>query len=161
MASSTGIVAAINVSRGGVPKEGVFEAFVSETGVDGDRQNDPRYHGGPDRAVVLFSLDVIRALQHEGHPIGTGTTGENLTVSGIEWLRIVPGVELQAGDVRLLITKYASPCEKIRRSFLQEDFSRVSHNLHPGWSRVCARVLSSGMVTVNDPVEAFGTSSNR
>jgi hypothetical protein len=38
---------------------------------------------------VLFSLELIRALQHEGHPIAPGTTGENLAASGIEWNRVM------------------------------------------------------------------------
>ena len=63
----------INVSRGGVPKTSVFEALVTEHGVDGDRQHDLRHHGGPDRAVSLFSLELIQALQREGHPIAAGT----------------------------------------------------------------------------------------
>ena len=64
-----GRIESINVSRGGVPKTPVFEALVTADGIDGDRQRDLRFHGGPERAVVLFSLDVIRALQREGHPI--------------------------------------------------------------------------------------------
>src|SRR6266540_7312525 len=113
----TGRVESINTSRGGVPKSSVFEAPVTENGIDGDRQRDLRFHGGADRAVVLYSLDVIRALQQEGHPITVGSTGENITVSGVDCASVVPGVELHIGDVRLHITKYASPCENIGPSF--------------------------------------------
>jgi len=148
-----GRIESINVSRGGVPKTPVFEALVTVGGIDGDRQRDPRFHGGPERAVVLFSLDVIRALQREGHPINIGTTGENLAVSGIDWTAISPGVELEIGGARLVITKYASPCEKIRRSFLDEDFTRISQKLHAGWSRLCARVVTEGIVRIGDQVK--------
>jgi MOSC domain-containing protein YiiM len=81
----------INASRGGVPKRSMFEALITEAGVDGDRQRDLRFHGGPDRAIVLYSLDLIRALQREGHSITAGTAGENLTVSGLEWAAMAPG----------------------------------------------------------------------
>ena len=84
---STGRIDSINTSRGGVPKEPVFEAMITQAGLDGDRQRDLRFHGGPDRAVVLFSLDVIRDLQREGHAIAPGTTGENLTISGLRLAR--------------------------------------------------------------------------
>ena len=151
MTNSEGRVESINTSRGGVPKASAFEALVTERGIDGDRQRDLRFHGGPDRAVVLFSLEVIRALQHEGHPITVGSTGENLTVSGLEWTAVVPGAELRIGDVRLLITKYASPCENIAPSFAADDFTRISQKLHAGWSRVCARVLTEGVVRTGDP----------
>src|SRR6185503_150995 len=102
----TGHLESINASRGGVPKTAMFEGLVTEQGLDGDRQRDPRFHGGPDRAIVLFSLDVIRLLQQEGHPIAPGTTGENLTVSGIDWRDVVPGRRLRIGEVQLEITKY-------------------------------------------------------
>jgi MOSC domain-containing protein YiiM len=147
-----GRVESINTSRGGVPKTSVFEALITEHGVDDDRQRDPRFHGGPDRAVVLFSLEVIRALQQEGHPIAPGSTGENLTIAGVDWTTVVPGAELAIGGVRLLITKYASPCEKIASSFLNEDITRLSQKRHPGWSRVCARVLEGGIVRIGDAV---------
>lgn len=147
-----GRVESINTSRGGVPKASAFEALVTEQGLDGDRQRDLRFHGGTDRAVVLFSADVIRALQQEGHPITVGSTGENITVSGIDWTTVVPGVELHLGDVRLLITNYASPCHKIAPAFLNGDFTRISQKLHAGGSRVCARVLAGGVIRMGDPV---------
>jgi MOSC domain-containing protein YiiM len=153
-----GRVESINASRGGVPKRSMFEALITEQGLDGDRQRDLRFHGGPDRAVVLFSLDVIRALQHEGHPIAAGTTGENLTVSGIDWTTIVPGIALAIGDVRLQITKYTSPCEKIAPAFFENDYTRISQKLHPGWSRVSARVLRGGLITVGDEVQLVASS---
>jgi MOSC domain-containing protein YiiM len=143
---------AINISRGGVPKESVFEALVTEHGVDGDHQNDTYYHGGVNRGVVLFSLDVIRKLQSEGHAITPGAVGENLTVSGIEWDTIVPGTRLIIGDVELHITKYATPCHKIRASFLGDDFMRIFQDRHPGWSRVCARVVRGGIVRPGDAI---------
>lgn len=151
-----GRLESINASRGGVPKRGMFEALITESGIDGDRQRDLRFHGGPDRAIVLFSLDVIRALQDEGHPIAAGTTGENLTVSGLEWRSIVPGTELQIGEVRLRTTAYTSPCEKVAFSFLEHNYTRISHTLHSGWSRLNARVISGGVVIVGDLVAVVG-----
>src|SRR5580765_2804876 len=139
-AVTNGRLESINTSRGGVPKTSVFEALVTEHGIDGDRQRDLRFHGGPDRAVVLFSLDLIRALQREGHPIAPGAIGENLTVSEIDWARLVPGAEVHLGEVHLLITKYTSPCEKIAGAFIAGDFTRVSQKVRAGWSRVSARV---------------------
>jgi MOSC domain-containing protein YiiM len=153
MNETRGRVESINTSRGGVPKQPVFEALVTTDGVDGDRQRDRRFHGGPDRAVVLFSLDVINGLRSEGHPIAAGATGENLTLSGIPWARVVPGAELTIGGARLRITKYASPCYKIRGAFADSDETRISQTSHPGWSRLCARVVTDGLVRVGDAVQ--------
>ena len=149
---AAGRLESINTSRGGVPKTPVFEALVTDHGLDGDRQRDLCFHGGPDRAVVLFSVDVIRALQAEGHSIAAGSAGENLTVSGVDWNAIAPGAEMQIGVVRLLITKYTSPCEKVGPAFLGDDFTRISQKTHPGWSRLSARVLAGGIVQVGDAV---------
>ena len=68
----------INVSDGGVPKLPVLEATVSNKGVDGDRQRNLKFHGGPDRAICVYSLELIEQLQEEGHPIDPGSSGENL-----------------------------------------------------------------------------------
>jgi MOSC domain-containing protein YiiM len=65
---------------------------------------------------------------------------------------VAPGAELAIGEVRLRITKYASPCDQIAESFQRGDFSRISQKRHPGWSRVCARVLAEGLIRVGDPV---------
>jgi hypothetical protein len=41
-----GRLESINASRGGVPKRSMFEGLITEAGLDGDRQRDPRFHGG-------------------------------------------------------------------------------------------------------------------
>jgi MOSC domain-containing protein YiiM len=147
----SGRIASINVSAGGVPKSAVAEAAVTGTGVAGDRQRDLRYHGGPDRAVSLYSLELIEALRREGHPIDAGTTGENLTVAGLDWGAVVPGAEVHVGPVLLRVTGYAAPCSNIAGSFTRGNFMRISPKLRPGWSRVYARVLAGGVVRVGDP----------
>jgi len=61
------VVHSINVSPGGVPKLPVSEARITTLGLDGDSQRNRLYHGGPMRAVSLYSLERIEALNHEGH----------------------------------------------------------------------------------------------
>jgi MOSC domain-containing protein YiiM len=151
-APAPGRLDSINVSGGGVPKLPIAEAAITVDGVAGDRQRDRRYHGGPDRAVTLFSTERIAALRAEGHPIEAGRTGENLTVSGVDWTRATPGARLEIGEVRLEITRYATPCANITAFFTGGDIARVGHKLNPGWSRVCARVLVPGRVRVGDAV---------
>ena len=87
----------INVSDGGLPKEPVFEAKVTKQGVDGDRQRNLKVHGGRDRAICLFSLELIERLQDEGHSIDSGLSGENLTLSGLDWEKLEPGMRLSVG----------------------------------------------------------------
>ena len=148
-----GTVVQISVSRGGVPKLPIPHARLSSEGVEGDRQNDRRHHGGPDRAVCIYSLEVIEALQREGHPIVPGSAGENLTVSGLDWDSIAPGVRLTVGDALLEIVSFTVPCKTIRASFADGRFERISQKTNPGWSRVYARVLSAGEARMGDAVE--------
>lgn len=142
----------MNSSRGGVPKQPVFEGRISSLGLEGDVQNDLRYHGGPDRALVLFSLDVIRMLQAEGHSVVAGSAGENLTISGVAWAAIAPGTRLSIGDATLEIASYTSPCSKLSALFLDGNFTRISQKVHPGFSRLSARVLKGGTVRAGDVV---------
>src|SRR5207237_828234 len=95
----TGRIVSINISGGGVPKRAVEEADVRSLGIVGDVQRNRQYHGGPDRALCLYSMDWIDALRAEGHPIAPGTTGENVTVHGVDWALLVPGIGLHLGAV--------------------------------------------------------------
>ena len=150
MASEAGVVVSVNVSTGGVPKLPVRSARVSEAGLAGDGQRQLEFHGGSDRALCLYSMDRIEALQREGHPMAPGTAGENLTIKGLDWDLVVPGSTLRLGAVTLEITAYASPCATIRPSFADGNSNRVSQKKHPGWSRVYARVVGEGEICVGD-----------
>ena len=143
----------ISVSPGGVPKRAVPSARVTTLGLEGDAQRDLEHHGGPDRALCLFSQERIRALQEEGHPITPGSIGENLTIEGIDWNAVAPGAYLRLGeDVIAQVTRYTAPCLNITASFRRREYSRVSQTRHPGDSRVYARVVREGSLMSGDPV---------
>jgi MOSC domain-containing protein YiiM len=153
-----GTLVSINASSGGVPKRRVSGASVSLLGLEGDGQDDIKHHGGPERAVCVYSLERIHSLQAEGHPIDVGTVGENVTVEGIDWDLVVPGARLRLGDEVLLeIASFTDPCKTIRASFIDGKFVRIAQKLHPGWSRVYARVLSEGSIQFGDHVELDST----
>lgn len=145
---STGRVVQINVApEGGVPKRPVVAALLTALGVAGDRQLDLKHHGGPDRAVCLFGQECIDALAAEGHPIVPGGAGENLTIAGLPWSELQAGDRLAVGEVAVLeISGPAPPCTTIAGSFTGGEFTRISEKLHPGWSRLYARVLTEGLV---------------
>lgn len=154
---TTGSIYQINASQGGVPKIPVSEAVIGELGIESDAVAHPAIHGGPERAVSLFSYERITALAAEGHPISAGGTGENLTIEGIDWEHVVPGARLRLGSTVLLeITRYTTPCSTIRASFKDGDSNRIHQSLHPGWSRTYAKVLAGGTVRPGDPVELDG-----
>jgi MOSC domain-containing protein YiiM len=143
----------ISVSGGGVPKLPVPAARVTLEGVEGDAHRDHEHHGGPERAVCLYSMEAIHGLIAEGHSVAPGTLGENVTIEGLDWTRLTPGTELLLGEVvRIRVTRYTSPCLNIRTAFSGGDFSRVSQKKHPGWSRVYARVLRGGTIRTGEAV---------
>ena len=143
----------IQISDGGVPKTAVEEALVTPTGLRGDRQRDLRHHGGPQRAVSLYSLEVIESLRSQGHPIAPGTTGENLTIAGLDWGKLASGQALHVGaEVVLELTKPAQPCGQIADSFRDGDSTRISTKRFPNDARWYARVLREGTVHSGDQV---------
>ena len=147
-----GSVVQLNVSDGGVPKRPVDVAEVGDRGLMGDRQASRQHHGRPLQALCLWSLEVIEALQREGHPIAPGSAGENITVSGIDWATLRPGTQLLVGDVLAEISAWAEPCKKNAPWFSDGDFRRMQHARHPGWSRAYAWVREPGTLRTGDPV---------
>ncbi|HNO66347.1 MAG TPA: MOSC domain-containing protein, partial [Tepidiformaceae bacterium] len=120
--NSAASVHQISVSQGGVPKLPVLEAAVGELGLAGDAVANPDIHGGPERAVCLYSLELIEALAAEGHPIAPGTAGENVTIRGLDWSLIQPGARVRVGEQVLLeVTRFTTPCATIRPSFKDRD----------------------------------------
>ena len=140
----------INVSNGGVPKLARETCAVHRNGLEGDRQRDLENHGGSERAVSVYSMELIEALRAEGHPIAPGTIGENLTLAGLPWKEMHPGVRIEVGEVVLEFASYAAPCQIIAASFSDGRVVRVSEKVNPGWSRLYARVLKEGTLRVGD-----------
>ena len=149
----TGTIHQLNVSDGGVPKHPVESAEVGFRGLTRDHQDDRLHHGRPFQAVCLYGLDVIEALQAEGHPIGPGSVGENVTVAGLDWASLRPGARVALGDDLLLeLSSYAIPCAKNAQWFLEGDFRRMAQDRHPGWSRIYGTVLRPGRLRPGDAV---------
>jgi len=160
-----GRILQINLSDGGVPKRSVLAGLavhVTREGLRGDRQRDLRYHGGPDRAVSLFGVEVIARLAEEGHPIAPGTAGENLTLAGLDWSLVKPSARLLfEHGVLLEVTAFAPPCPTIRASFIGGHYDRISDKRHAGDSRVYCRVLTEGELRAGESVVLTGAAPGR
>ncbi|NUP69802.1 MAG: MOSC domain-containing protein [Gemmatimonadaceae bacterium] len=156
MTRRDGRVTGLQRSAGGVPKLPVERAMVGAGGMEGDRQANRRFHGGPDRALCLYAQERLDALAAAGHPVERGTLGENVTIAGVPWEEVRPGARLRLGGVEVEVTGYAAPCRKISFGFADGGSSRVGQRSNPGWSRVYVRILSAGELTVGDPVTLHG-----
>jgi MOSC domain-containing protein YiiM len=153
IANQRGAVAQLSRSNGGVPKLPVDSALVDLHGVVGDVQRTRLHHGRPWQALCLWSAEVVDALVAEGHPIGAGAAGENVTISGVDWSTMRGGAIIDIGSVRCQLSAPATPCSKNRRWFLDGHIDRMDHDRHPGWSRWYATVLRPGSIETGSPVE--------
>ena len=150
---SDGRLLHLNVSSGGVPKLPIDGGRITALGVEGDRQREATVHGGPHRAVSILGIEAIRRVAAEGHPIGPGTIGENLTIEGFDVSSLPVGTRLEIGDeVVLELSGPANPCRTIRHSFADLRFGRVGIVAHPTDSRMYARVLREGIARPGDPI---------
>ncbi len=141
-----GSVTQVSASNGGVPKRALLHAVIGRRGLEGDQQAERRHHGRLWQALCLWSAEVIDDLRAEGHSVHPGAAGENVTVSGIDWSTIRPGVRLQVGTALVEISSFTEPCSKNAQWFIDGNFRRMHHGLHPGWSRAYAWVLETGEV---------------
>src|SRR3974390_2889648 len=105
----TGIVHQISISKGGVPKLAVPEAWANPLGLDGDEHSQPQFHGGLLKALLLVSLEDLEALRSEGFPVFPGALGENLTISGIDFRKLRGGQRFVVGDAAIELTALRKP----------------------------------------------------
>ena len=151
-----GRVAQVSTSRGGVPKLPVAGAWVGREGLDGDAHREPpTVHGGPERAVCLYSVEQIARVRADGHPVDApGALGENLTLEGVDLGALGPGTRLGIGEggLEIEIASYAAPCDTIAHLFTDGRFARISPKTHLADARRYCRVVTEGPVTKGDEV---------
>jgi MOSC domain-containing protein YiiM len=149
----SGRILQLSISPGGVPKRAIPEASVGPLGLEGDDHTDPRWHGGPDRAVCLYSVEQIARLVAEGNEVFPGALGENVTTSGLDFTTLAVSDRLRLGaEVEIEIASLVDPCKTIQRFFADRRFARISPKTHPADARLYARVLRGGRVQTNDRI---------
>lgn len=150
-ATATGSVTQLNVSGGGVPKTPVETVEVDFRGITSDKQRNRVHHGRPFQALCLWSAEIVDDLASQGHPIGYGSAGENITTRGIEWTSLTMGTQLHMGDVLMQISAMAVPCGHQAQWFTDGDFSRLHHE-NGDISRLYATVIEPGTITTGDTI---------
>jgi MOSC domain-containing protein YiiM len=160
-----GSIVQISLSAGGVPKLPVGEAYVSRLGVEGDGHAHPRFHGGPEKAVLMIDADAVDDLAARGYPVFYGALGENLTVRGLDRRAWRAGQVYRAGGVILELTTVRVPCATIERygpEIRQEIYDRqvkAGDPASPRWamSGFYARVIEPGFVRAEDIIRLMST----
>jgi MOSC domain-containing protein YiiM len=96
-----------------MPKSAVPEALVTAAGVAGDAQRNLKYHGGPQRAVCLFSDEFYQWLRDQGVDLVYGQVGENFTTRGIDLLALRPDQYLAVGECVIQLCSVRVPCRQL------------------------------------------------
>ena len=143
-------LAQINVSAGGMPKLPVLCARVTKKGVEGDRQRNRKYHGGPDRAVCLYSEELYEELRDAGVDIAAGNVGENFTTRGLDLRKLAKGDRLRVGaECVIEITDVRVPCSQLKK------WDPDLPELIVGRSGWVGKVVEEGVVKPGDGVEVL------
>lgn len=140
-AALEGTIVAVCIGPGGIPKQAVPEARATESGLVGDKQRY-RMHGGPNRALCLFSSADYASLRRDGVPCeNPGTFGENVLVEGLDFAQLSPGELLALGDeVRIELFDVREPCGTLK------SVDARFPNLMLGRSGFVCRVLREGLL---------------
>lgn len=157
-----GTLVQISRSNGGMPKYAVAgPVAVGFDGVAGDRHRNLKHHGGPAKAVLMISAEVVEDLAARGFPVYPGALGENFTVSGL-----APGLWRTGqryrvgGDVVIELTTLREPCLQLDpygaaiKAELYDARCRKGDPASPRWARggFYARVIRGGIAVPGAPV---------
>lgn len=149
-----GLIEAVCVSPGGLPKLPVAAARASAAGLEGDGHRHPHIHGGPDKALLLVAAESLDELRAEGFAVAAGSLGENLTTRGLDYRQLAAGMRLRAGGAVIELTKLRRPCAQLeplnggRSGAIQQRLREEPHLA--GWY---ARVLLGGWIRPGDRIE--------
>lgn len=143
-------LAQVNVSPGGMPKLPVLQAMATRAGVEGDWQKNRKYHGGPDRAVCLYSQELYAWLRGHDIDVQSGDLGENFTTAGLDLQSLSKGDRLRVGACIIEITDIRVPCSQLRK------WSHRLPKMLVGRSGWMAKVIQEGLVRPGNLVEPLG-----
>jgi len=123
--------------------------WLGSTNLAGDRQADPKHHGGPDRAVLAYAASHYPGWLAELYlELPHGAFGENFTVGGMDEATVCIGDVYEVGAAVVQVTQPRTPCWKIARRWQVKDLSaRVQRSGRTGWY---LRVLREGEVAAGD-----------
>lgn len=125
-----------------------------QLGLEGDSVADTRVHGGPDKAICVYSADHFEYWREDlglGEEFGPAAFGENFTVEGFAEPDVCIGDRWRVGEAELEVAQPREPCWKLARRWKQKDLTlRVVQTGYTGWY---VRVLTEGPVEAGAAIE--------
>ncbi|GAA6816936.1 MOSC domain-containing protein [Helicobacter pylori] len=129
--------------------------WLSLTGFTQDEQ-EYKDHGGPDKAVCLFSKSNYAMWQDDVVELPTyAMFGENLTVANLDEREAYFGNQYQLGDAIIEISEIREPCWKIQAKYQIPDL--VKRMSTTGKTGFYFRVIQEGNVSGNDHLKLIKT----
>ncbi len=157
-----GLLVQINRSNGGLPKLPVSGPVLLEPlGIEGDRHRNLKYHGGPDKAVLMIAAEFLRDVAQKGFPVVAGSLGENFTVTGFDPRLWRSGQQYRIGeDAVIELTELRTPCANLHvygvpiKAEMYDARCKAGDVTSPRWGNggFYARVLRGGLVMAGAPV---------
>ena len=136
----------------GGAKRSVGRAMLRFSGFEDDGQGDAVHHGGPDKAVCVYSFDhYVHWKGVLGRGIGPGAFSENLTVSGATETDVCIGDVFRVGGATVQVSMPRTPCGKLAAKNGERRFAKWV--AQAGYTGFYMRALSEGVVERGD---AFG-----
>lgn len=125
--------------------------LLTLNGFEGDEQADPRYHGGPDKAVHHYPADhyPFWIEQHgKNSKFRAGGFGENVSTTGITEEIVCIGDVFSIGKAKLQLSQGRQPCWKLNvHSGIENLSHQVMQTKYTGWYY---RVVEEGCVEPGD-----------
>jgi len=109
--------------------------WLGRENLAGDGQADRQHHGGPDHAVLAYSIDHYPAWREElGRELPPGSFAENLAITGRDESTVCIGDTYAIGTALVQVAQPRQPCVKIARRLGIPDLTRrVERTGRTGW----------------------------
>ncbi|HEY7682933.1 MAG TPA: MOSC domain-containing protein [Gemmatimonadales bacterium] len=126
---------------------------VGFLGLEGDRVADPRYHGGPDKALLAYGASHYPVWRERlgVEEMGPGGFGENLAVEGLDESAVRVGDVWSVGTAVLQVSEPRAPCWKLARRWKLKELPKLVQET--GWGGWYLRVLREGEVASGDQIQ--------
>ena len=118
---------------------------ITQAGIVGDQQHDLKNHGGPDKAILVYSQDHFPYWKETLNlDVQAGGFGENFTVMNFDETMVCLGDTWRIGNVMTQVTQPRQPCWKLARRWNRLELpKKVIKTGKSGWY---LRVTKAGEV---------------